>query len=121
MRGGAAWRGRRGTGAAPGGAEKAGGAMTRRTLALALLLSIAAPLTAQAQPAAKVPTVGVLQVGTPEATAIFFEAFKQTMRERGYVEGHHVAYELRLGEGSRERIADGAAELVRLKVAVIVT
>src|SRR5947207_11764947 len=43
------------------------------------------------------------------------------MRERGYVEGRHVVYEHRRGENNRERLSAGAAELVRLKMDIIVT
>ena len=88
------------------------------TLILGILL---APLTALAQPAAKTPKVGILNPTTPASLAPLVEAFKQGMRERGYVEGQSVAFELRSGELKRERIAEAAAELVRMKVDVIVT
>ncbi len=48
-------------------------------------------------------------------------AFKQEMRERGYVEGQRVLFEQRFGEGKRERLSEAARELVRLKVDIIVT
>jgi len=70
---------------------------------------------------AKIPRIGVLQVGSAAATESLFEAFKRGMRERGYVEGQHVVFERRLGEARPERISDVAAELVRLKVDIIVT
>jgi putative ABC transport system substrate-binding protein len=98
--------------------------MIRATLALIVTLTIGMLpelLTAGAQPAAKLPRIGVLQVGTAAATQDLFEAFKQGMRERGYVEGQHVVLERRFGEGRPERLPDLAAELVRLKVDVIVT
>ena len=82
---------------------------------------LAAPLASDAQPTAKIPRIGVLQVGTAAATQNLFEAFKQGMRERGYVEGQHLVFERRLGEGRPQRIIDVAAELVRIKVDVIVT
>jgi len=88
------------------------------TLTLGIL---AVPLLAGAQPTAKIPRIGVLQVGSATATESLFEAFKQGMREHGYVEGQHVVFERRLGEARAERIADVAAELVRLKVDIIVT
>jgi putative ABC transport system substrate-binding protein len=49
------------------------------------------------------------------------QAFKQEMRERGYVEGQGVRFEQRFGESQRERLAEAARELVRLKVDIIVT
>src|SRR6266849_7098761 len=95
-----------------------------RLIGLAVLLAVGllfAPLTAGVQPAAKIPKIGILHVSTAAATQHFFEAFKQGMRERGYVEGRHVVFERRFGENRREGISDAAAELVRLKGDVIVT
>src|SRR5215471_6554172 len=82
-----------------------------------LLTAPLAPVAAQ--PAVKVPRIGVLQVGTAAGTPLF-DAFKQGMRERGYVEGTTVVYEYRRGENNREQLSAGAADLVRLKVHVIV-
>jgi putative ABC transport system substrate-binding protein len=78
-------------------------------------------MAVEAQSAAKIPKIGVLQPGTAAGSSQLFEAFKQSMRERGYVEGRHVVYEHRRGENNRERLSAGAAELVRLKVDIIVT
>lgn len=83
--------------------------------------TLAAPTAVAAQPAAKLPRIGVLQPGTPASGAHLFEAFKQAMREQGYVEGQHVVFEHRFGDLKAERISAVAAELVRLKVDVIVT
>jgi len=94
--------------------------MIRAALALMVTLTIST-LPAGAQPAAKLPKIGVLQVGPAAATQDLLEAFKQGMRERGYVEGQHVVFERRFGEGRPERLPDLAAELVRVKVNVIVT
>jgi len=88
-------------------------------LAIVLTLSVTlAPPAAGAQQAVKVPKIGVLQAGT--ATTLF-EALKQGMRERGYVEGQHVVFEYRSGGGRSERLHEAAAELVRIKVDLIVT
>jgi putative ABC transport system substrate-binding protein len=78
------------------------------------------PLAARAQQA-KLPTIGFL--GATEASAWIKEqtAFVQRLHELGWVEGRTVAIERRWGEGSNDRYADLAAELVRLKVDVIVT
>src|SRR5262245_43211459 len=82
---------------------------------------LAAPLAAEAQQTAKVPRIGVLWPTTPSASSPFSEAFKQGLREQGYVEGQNVILEHRYGEGRGERMAEIAAELVRMKVDVIVT
>ena len=77
--------------------------------------------SAQAQQPAKVPRIGIL-LG---ASASFFsgrvEAFRQRLREIGFVEGKNIVIEPRYAEGKLERLPDLAAELVRLKVDVIVT
>ncbi len=94
--------------------------MDRRTfigrIAGALL---AAPLAAEAQPAAKVPRIGYLSsnlAGSPYMT----EGFRQGLRDLGYVEGRNVVIEFRDAEGKLERLPALAAELVELKVDVIV-
>jgi putative ABC transport system substrate-binding protein len=96
--------------------------MDRRTFvstaAGALLVKV---FPANAQSAKKVPRIGVLHAG-PQATASQFAApFTQGLRERGYVEGQNVVVEHRFGDNRVERINEIAAELVRLKVDVIVT
>ena len=92
------------------------------TLIVTLTLgTLAAPLTAAAQQATKVPRIGVLHVGAPTAVSHFVEAFKQGLREHGYVEGQNIVVERRFGEARAERISEVAAELVRLKLNVIVT
>ena len=98
--------------------------MIRAGLALIVTLTVgmlAPPLTAKAQPGTKIPKIGILQVGTPAGGGHLSAAFKQEMRERGYVEGQHVVFEQRFGEGKRERLFEAATELVRLKVDIIVT
>jgi putative ABC transport system substrate-binding protein len=89
------------------------------TLALGILL---APLAAAAQPPTKVPRVGLLWTGSPpSAPSPFREAFRQGLRESGYVEGQNIALEDRWAEVRPERLPALAAELVRLKVDVIIT
>lgn len=78
-----------------------------------------AVLTGAQQPQ-KVPRIGVLIAGSPASNATRVEAFRQGLRELGYVERQNIAIEYRYGEGKRERFPDLAAELVRLKVDVIV-
>ena len=88
------------------------------TLAVFLL---AAPLAAEAQAPAKVPRIGFLSVRSLADNTHLLEAFRQGLRELGYVEGQNVAIEYRYAEERPERLPALAAELVRLKVDVIVT
>ncbi len=84
------------------------------TLALGLL---AGPLPAEAQQPAKVPRIGFLHLGT-KGTRV--PEFRQGLRELGYVEGQNITVEYRFAEGRRDRLAKLAAELVGLKLNVIV-
>ena len=76
---------------------------------------------ADAQQPAKVPRIGYLSVSSPSAMSTRTEAFRQGLRELGYVEGKNIVIEWRSAEGKRDRLPSLAAELVRLKVDVIVT
>ena len=98
-----------------------GGVKIRRpTLAVALALGfLAAPLAAEAQHAPKVARIGYL-AGNLAATPHRPEAFRQALRDLGYVEGRNVVIEYRDAEGKIERLPALAAELVALKVDVIV-
>jgi putative ABC transport system substrate-binding protein len=82
---------------------------------------LASPLAAEAQPR-KVPRVGYLSPGSPSdpGRQRRFEAFRQGLRELGYVEGQDIVIESRWAEGKYERYPALAADLVRLKVDVIV-
>ena len=93
-----------------------------RVLALVLSLGLAAPLAVDAQQAGKVPRVGVLFAGSRSDPAFqrAVDAFQQGLVELGYVEGRSIAIEYREAQGKYERLPDLAAELVRLKVDVIV-
>ena len=66
-------------------------------------------------------SIGFLSAGSPDAYAPFVTAFRAGITDEGYIEGRNVAIEYRWGEGRVERLAEIAAELVRLKVDVIVT
>ena len=81
------------------------------------------PLTshAEAQSGAKVYRVGFLLGATRESVASLFHALEEGLRELGYVEGRNIVFVQRYGDGRMERLPDLAAELVRLKVDVIVT
>ena len=94
----------------------------RRFFILFLTLgALGAALTAEAQAPAKVPRIGFLSVLSPTDNPHLLEAFRQGLRELGYVEGQNIAIEYRFGEGRPERLPALAAELVRLKVDIIVT
>ena len=82
---------------------------------------LAAPLAAEAQPAGKVYRIGVLESTSPALNAANLAAFQQELRELGYVERQNYAIEYRSADGRLERFPDLAAELVRLKVDLIVT
>jgi putative ABC transport system substrate-binding protein len=81
---------------------------------------LAAPLAAEAQQAAKVARIGYLS-NDLAANPHIQEAFRQGLRDLGYVEGRNVVIEYRDAEGKPERLPALAAELVALKVDVIVT
>jgi putative ABC transport system substrate-binding protein len=96
--------------------------MDRRTfLAGTGAVLLTEPLAAEAQQAGKVPRIGFLTTPSPTAAAYYLEAFREGLRELGYVEGKTIAIEYRFAEGRAERLPALAAELVRLKVDVIVT
>ena len=76
---------------------------------------------AQAQQPTKIPRIGFLTATSPSAVAARIEAFRQGLRELGYVEGKNIVIEWRYAEGKLDRLPALAAELVRLKVDVIVT
>jgi len=81
---------------------------------------LAAPLAAEAQPAAKVPRIGVLGSGSRSDLSPRLDPFRQGLRELGWVEGQNIAMEYRFAEGRYDRLPDLAAELVRLRVDLIV-
>lgn len=93
----------------------------RRFLRVMSASLLAAPLGAEAQQPAKLPRIGVLSGGTPATYAVRHEAFRQRLRELGYVEGRNIVLEYRYAEGKQERLPGLAAELVRLNVDVILT
>ena len=98
--------------------------MDRRGLIHTLAGSLlAAPLAALAQPAARTPRIGMLLPGNPATAARSpnMQAFYQSLREFGWVEGQNVVFERRYAEGQYERLSALATELARLNVDVIVT
>ena len=87
-------------------------------IAIALL---AAPLAAGAQQPPKIPRIGYLGAYTPSAGASFLEAFRQGLRELGYVEGQNIFIDYRWAEGRFDRFPVLAGELIHLRVDVIFT
>jgi putative tryptophan/tyrosine transport system substrate-binding protein len=77
-------------------------------------------LSAEAQQPKKVPRIGYLLAGDPASESTRFEAIQLALRERGYLEGQNIAIEYRYAEGKPGRNQELAAELVRLKVDIIV-
>jgi len=67
------------------------------------------------------PVVGYLHSASPEPYALMMAAFRQGLKETGYVESQNVALEFRWAEGRPERLPALAAELVRRQVAVLAT
>jgi putative ABC transport system substrate-binding protein len=67
---------------------------------------VAAPLTAEAQQRPKIPEIGFLTGTTPAGGAVLVEAFRQGMRELGYVEGKTFVLEARYAEGKSERVPE---------------
>jgi putative ABC transport system substrate-binding protein len=84
-----------------------------------LLFALCSP--GEAQQAGKIPRIGFLITSSPSAMAPRLEAFRQGLRELGYIEGKHIVIEQRYGEGRSDHLAALATELVNLKVDVLVT
>jgi putative ABC transport system substrate-binding protein len=96
--------------------------MDRRVFMGSLAAGLAAQLAAEAQPAGKVYRIGVL---SPFSSSFVpgpsFEAFRQTLRELNYVEGRNITLEYRWADGRYDRLPGLAADLVRLRVDVVVS
>src|SRR5262245_4346590 len=92
-----------------------------RRIAICSLLTILTISPGEAQQPAKIPRIGFLSAISPSSISARMEAFRQGLRELGYVEGKNIVIEWRYAEGKADRLRELAAELVRLKVDVIVT
>jgi putative ABC transport system substrate-binding protein len=96
--------------------------MQRTTVRLLVCLALGVllvPLLTKAQSPAKVPRIGILTPAA-EASTPLWEAFRHGLRDLGYVEGQNIVLEYRFAAGQNERLPALAAELVRLKVDLLV-
>jgi len=87
------------------------------SILVAVLLALG--VTAEAQQPKKVPRIGYLSNSGPATESTRSEPIRLALRERGYIEGKNIAIEYRYAEGKRDRVPELAAELVRLKVDII--
>ena len=96
--------------------------MRKKFFALTLsVMLFAVSFSAGAQQPKKVPRIGILVSTSLSVTNEAVQAFRQRLRELGYVEGKNIAFEFRVAENKLDRLPDLAAELVRLKVDAIIT
>jgi putative ABC transport system substrate-binding protein len=96
--------------------------MRKKVIGLTLSATLfALSVNIEAQQPKKIAKIGYLAPSTPAAAAHLVEAFRQGLRELGYVEGKNLVLELRHGEARAERLPELARELVGLKLDVIVT
>src|SRR6267143_5285737 len=95
----------------------------RKTIAVLMLTTVmfAAASPARAQQPIKIPRIGYLFANFPTTSPARREAFRQGLRELGYVEGKNIVIEYRYAEGKADRERELAVELVRLKVDIIVS
>ena len=96
--------------------------MTKKIILLALSSLLLAPCSlVDAQRSGKIPRMGYLSTVSPAVNAARIEALRQGLRELGYVEGKNIVIEWRYAEGKVDRLPSLAAQLVHLKVDLIVT
>ena len=76
--------------------------------------------SADAQQTGKIPRIGYLDIGTASGSAVLVEAFRQELSKLGWIEGKNITIEYRFAEQKLERLPELAADLVRLKVDLIV-
>ena len=96
--------------------------ITRLGIVLTVFL-LATPLAVAAQQASdKIPLIGALDYSAPDAARLnWWKALRQALQELGYVEGRSIRFEARWAQGRSERLPGLAAELVRLRIDILVT
>jgi putative ABC transport system substrate-binding protein len=96
--------------------------MKKTTLSsiLVVVVLVAVAVVAKAQQPKKIHRIGYLVTGDAASESTRSEAIRLGLRELGYIEGQNIAFEYRYAEGKRDRLPELAAELVRLKVDIIV-
>jgi len=94
---------------------------SRKSLPFVIYALIVFCPSAKAQQPRKIPRIGYLGAVSPSANAVRIEAFRQGLRELGYAEGKNIVIEWRFAEGKLDRLPALAAELVRLKVDIVIT
>src|SRR5262250_1368438 len=92
----------------------------RLVISLLITFLLATVSFAQAQQAKKIPRIGILFGGSSSGYSVRVEAFRQRLKELGYIEGKNIAIEYRYADGKTDRLLSLATELVLLKVDVIV-
>jgi len=88
---------------------------------IAIVAALALGAVATAQQTGKIFRIGYLDAGTASGSAVLVEAFRQELSKLGWVEGKNITIEYRFAEGRNDRLPELAADLVRLKVDLIVT
>ena len=91
------------------------------SMVMLVVAALAAPLVVDAQPPTSIPRIGFLTAVPLSVMSVRTEAFRQGLRDMGHVEGKTLLIEWRSADGQLERLPSLAAELVRLRVDVIVT
>jgi putative tryptophan/tyrosine transport system substrate-binding protein len=95
--------------------------MSKKAIGVLLVcLTVDSVHIAEAQQPKKIPRIGYLSIGDPATESTRSEAIRLALRELGYIEGQNIATEYRYAEGKLDRVPELAAELVRLKVDIIV-
>ena len=95
--------------------------MNKNLVWLATLVPLVSATFVEAQQPAKIPLIGFIESGTPSSSSGRIEAFRQGLRDLNYIEGKNILVEYRYAEAKNERFPSIVAELVQLKVDVLVS
>src|SRR5262245_20857134 len=94
--------------------------MRKITVVVLSAALVALSVRVEAQQTGKIFRIGFLDPSTASGSAVLFDAFRQELSELGWIEGKNITIEYRFAEQKRERVSELAADLVRLKVDLIV-